>query len=199
MFLPILPVKCFSWNCVLKSHMAPLDFSRSKRTCVSDVEQHGHEDVVHQVQSDTVSKKSVPHHQQVLERKLSAEQQTHPPAAGETAEVGNGSHDKRSARQALDGGWRYWHAIDLGRNLQPVEVHVQLSVMLFYQQVLDAVDFGHNGDRRPGVLGPREWNARHHLLFTLQEDIIHVTLLYGHLTWQPFTLLRYDYRKCEVS
>lgn len=58
-----------------------------ERTGVSDVEQHGHEDVVHQVQSDAVSEESVPHHQQVLERKLAAEQQTHPPAAGQTAEV----------------------------------------------------------------------------------------------------------------
>lgn len=54
-----------------------------ERTSVSDVEQHGHKNVVHQVQSDAVSKQGVPHHQQVLERKLTAEQQTNPPAAGQ--------------------------------------------------------------------------------------------------------------------
>lgn len=69
--------------------LASLDSSRkeTERTRVSDVEQHGHEDVVHQVQSDAVSEERVPHHQQVLERKLPAEEQTHPPAAGETPEV----------------------------------------------------------------------------------------------------------------
>lgn len=78
-------VKCASWNC----DVALLDSCRNKRerTRVSDVEQHGHEDVVHQVQSDAVSEERVPHHQQVLERKLPAEEQTHPPAAGETPEV----------------------------------------------------------------------------------------------------------------
>lgn len=58
-------------------------------TGVSDVEQHGYEDVVHQVQGDAVSEKGIPHHQQVLKRKLAAKQQTHPPAAGETAEAAN--------------------------------------------------------------------------------------------------------------
>lgn len=55
---------------------------------------------------------------------------------------------------------------------------MQLDVVLLYQLVLDAVDFGHNGDGRPGVLGPRERNAGQHLLFALQEEIIHVSLLY---------------------
>lgn len=55
-----------------------------ERTSVSDVEQHGNEDVVHQVQSDAVSEQGVPHHQQVLERELTAEQQAYPPAAGHT-------------------------------------------------------------------------------------------------------------------
>lgn len=50
-------------------------------TSISDVEQHGHKDVVHQVQSDAVSKQGIPHHQQVLEWELAAEQQTYPPAA----------------------------------------------------------------------------------------------------------------------
>lgn len=61
--------------------------NQTERTGVSDVEQHGHEDVVHQVQRDAVGEQSVPHHQQVLERELAAEEQTDPPAAGETAEV----------------------------------------------------------------------------------------------------------------
>lgn len=55
-----------------------------ERTGVSDVEQHGNKDVVHQVQSDAVSKQGVPHHQQVLERKLPTEQQAYPPAAAQT-------------------------------------------------------------------------------------------------------------------
>lgn len=53
-----------------------------ERTGISDVEQHGHKDVVHQVQSDAVSKQCVPHHQQVLKRKLAAKQQAYPPAEG---------------------------------------------------------------------------------------------------------------------
>lgn len=73
---------------------------------------------------------------------------------------GGSVHAQRSVWHILKFGWRYWHAIDLGRDLQPVEVHVQLDVVLLHQLVLDAVDFGHNGDGRPGVLGPREWNAR---------------------------------------
>lgn len=68
----------------------------------------------------------------------------------------------------------YSHAVDLRRNLQPVEVHVQLDVVLLHQLVLDAVDFGHDGDGRPGVLGPREGDAGQHLLFTLQEEIVRV-------------------------
>lgn len=51
-----------------------------ERTSISDVEQHGHEDVVHQIQSDAVGKQSVPHHQQVLQGKFTAEQQANPPA-----------------------------------------------------------------------------------------------------------------------
>lgn len=85
-------------------------------------------------------------------------------------ERGGSLHAEGSVWHILSFGWRYWHAIDLGRDLQPVEVHVQLDVVLLYQLVLDAVDFGHDGDGRPGVLGPREGNARQHLLFTLQED-----------------------------
>lgn len=50
------------------------------RTSISDIEQHGHKDVVHKVQSDTISKKGIPHHQQVLKRKFPAKQQTNPPA-----------------------------------------------------------------------------------------------------------------------
>lgn len=53
-----------------------------EHTSIPDVEQHGHKDVVHQVQSDAVSKQSVPHHQQVLQGKLAAKQQTYPPADG---------------------------------------------------------------------------------------------------------------------
>lgn len=48
-------------------------------TSISDVEKHGHKYVVHQVQSDAISKQGIPHHQQVLERKLPAKQQTNPP------------------------------------------------------------------------------------------------------------------------
>lgn len=51
-----------------------------ERTSISDIEQHGHKDVVHKVQSDAISKKSIPHHQQVLKRKFPAKQQTNPPA-----------------------------------------------------------------------------------------------------------------------
>ena len=53
-----------------------------ERTSIPDVEQHGHKDVVHQVQSDAVGKQGVPHHQQVLERELTTKQQAHPPADG---------------------------------------------------------------------------------------------------------------------
>lgn len=60
-----------------------------ERTSVSDVKQHGHEDVVHQVQSDAVGKQGVPHYQQVLERELAAKQQTDPPAARQTRDTGN--------------------------------------------------------------------------------------------------------------
>lgn len=56
---------------------------------------------------------------------------------------------------------------------------MQLDVVLLYQLVLDAVDFGHNGDGRPCVLGPRERNAGQHLLFALREEIVHVSLPYG--------------------
>lgn len=59
-----------------------------ERTSISDVEQHGNKDVVHQVQSDAVSKQGVPHHQQVLERELAAEQQTYPPAVEQTERQG---------------------------------------------------------------------------------------------------------------
>lgn len=51
---------------------------------------------------------------------------------------------------------------------------MQLDVVLLHQLVLNAVDFGHNGDGRPGVLGPREGNAGEHLLFTLQEEITYI-------------------------
>lgn len=52
-----------------------------ERTSISDVEQHGNKDIVHEVQSDAVSKQSIPHHQKVLKRKLTTKQQTNPPAA----------------------------------------------------------------------------------------------------------------------
>lgn len=61
-----------------------------EHTSVSDVEQHGHKDVVHQIQSDAVSKQRVPHHQQVLKWKLAAKQQTYPPA--ERAQRHNQKH-----------------------------------------------------------------------------------------------------------
>lgn len=69
-------------------------------------------------------------------------------------------------------GVRHWHAVDLRGDLQPVEVHVQFNVVLLHQLVLDAVDFGHDGNRWPGVLGPGEGNAGQHLFFTLREEII---------------------------
>lgn len=58
---------------------------------------------------------------------------------------------------------------------------MQLDVVLLHQLVLDAVDFGHDGDGRPGVLGPREGNAGQHLLFALQEEITYVRAHGGFL------------------
>lgn len=49
---------------------------------------------------------------------------------------------------------------------------MQLHVVLLHQLVLDAVDFGHYGDGRPRVLGPREGDAGQHLLFTLKEQMV---------------------------
>ncbi len=54
-----------------------------ERTSVTNVEEHRHKDVVHQVQGDAVGKQGVPNHQQVLEWKLTTEQQPYPPAAGQ--------------------------------------------------------------------------------------------------------------------
>lgn len=70
-----------------------------ERTSISDVEQHGHKDVVHQVQSNAVSEQGVPHHQQVLKGKLPAEQQSYPPAAGQTPEPGNAIAFNRASRK----------------------------------------------------------------------------------------------------
>ncbi|TNN72204.1 hypothetical protein EYF80_017632 [Liparis tanakae] len=38
--------------------------------------------------------------------------------------------------------------------------------------VLDAVDFGHYGNRRPRVLGPGERDAGQHLVLTLEQQIV---------------------------
>ena len=52
-------------------------------TDVPQVQQHGHEDVVDEVETDPISKYSVPHSKQVLHGELTAEQQSHPPAERE--------------------------------------------------------------------------------------------------------------------
>lgn len=67
---------------------------QTERTSVSDVEQHGHKDVVHQVQSDAVGEQGVPHDQQVLKRELAAKQQADPAAAGRTDHT-----DRRTRRK----------------------------------------------------------------------------------------------------
>lgn len=56
-------------------------------TSISDVEQHGHEDVVNQSQGEAVCEQGVPDHQEVLQRELSAEQQPHPPSAGNKSRI----------------------------------------------------------------------------------------------------------------
>lgn len=56
-------------------------------TSVSDVEQHGHEDVVNQSQGEAIGEQGVPDHQEVLQWELSAKQQTHPPSAGNKSQT----------------------------------------------------------------------------------------------------------------
>lgn len=63
-----------------------------ERTSISDVKQHGHEDVVHEIQGDAVSEQSVPHHQQVLEGKFTTEQEANPPAERQRGGRGGKSH-----------------------------------------------------------------------------------------------------------
>ena len=59
------------------------------------------------------------------------------------------------------------HAIDLGGNLQPVDVHMQLHIVLLHKLVLDTVDFGHYGNRGAGVLRPGKRDGGQHLFLPL--------------------------------
>ena len=55
--------------------------SKGWLTEIPYVEHHSHKDVVHQVKANTISKYSVPQHQQVLHGELSSKQQAQPPSA----------------------------------------------------------------------------------------------------------------------
>lgn len=55
-------------------------------------------------------------------------------------------------------------------------MHVQFNIVLFYQLVLNAVDFGHDGHGGAEVLGSGERNAGEHLLLSLQhQHNVHAT------------------------
>ena len=51
-----------------------------EHTCISNVEHHANKYKINQVKADAISKYGIPEHQQILHRKLTAEQETHPSA-----------------------------------------------------------------------------------------------------------------------
>ena len=68
-------------NAIKSTDTSSVRETRQRRplTGVLDVEQHSNEDVVDEVEADSVGKDRVPQHQQILHRKLAAKQKANPP------------------------------------------------------------------------------------------------------------------------